>query len=87
MGHQFELGASARDRVSGWAGVITGRYEYLNGCERYEISGTDKDGKPEGFVFDAQQVEVTAAPAAELVRQPELVRRTGGPRDARPVAR
>jgi hypothetical protein len=85
--HTFELGAKARDRVSAWTGTITARYEYLNGCERYEISGTDKDGKPEAFVFDAQQVEVLEPPTPELTRQPAPVVATGGARDSRPVAR
>ena len=86
MNHTFELGAVAKDRVSGWEGTITARYEYVNGCERYEISGSDKDGKPESFVFDAQQLEVRSPPAAGLTRQPAPVR-TGGPRTSAPVAR
>lgn len=90
--HTVELGSKVRDRVSGWEGTATARYEYLNGCERYEVSAHDKDGKPEGFVFDVQQLEVLAPPAAELVRRPEAVpatpqRRTGGPRSSAPVAR
>lgn len=85
--HTIELGAQARDLVSGWEGTVTARYEYMNGCERYEVSGHDKDGKPESFVFDAQQVEVVGPPLRELVRQPEPVGRTGGPRGTSPVAR
>lgn len=85
--HSIELGSTARDRVSNWEGTVTARYEYMNGCERHEVSGADKDGKPEAFVFDAQQIEVLAAPHAALVRQPQPVVRTGGPRDSSPVAR
>jgi hypothetical protein len=85
--HTIELGAKVRDTVSGWVGIITARYEYLNGCERYEVSGADKDGKPESFVFDAQQIEVLSAPELNLQRQPQVQLRTGGPRDNRPVAR
>jgi hypothetical protein len=33
-----------------------GRFDYANGCTRVEIAGTDKDAKPESFVFDIQQV-------------------------------
>ncbi len=91
MNHTIELGAKVRDRVSGWVGIATARYEYLNGCERYELSGTDKDGKPEAFVFDVQQLQVVEPPAPELVRQPEPAaepaRRTGGARSSTPVAR
>lgn len=86
-GHTIELGASVKDRVSGFAGIITARYEYLNGCERYEVSSADKDGKPESFVFDSQQIEVVAPPAEGLVRQPTPLKRTGGPRGTDPVPR
>lgn len=97
--HGIELGAKARDRVSGWEGTITSRYEYLNGCERYEISGSDKDGKPEGFVFDFQQIEVLEAPNPALLGMPAPLpnkappaptprfRRAGGPRGSAPVPR
>lgn len=85
--HTIELGSTVRDVVSGWEGTVTARYEYLNGCERYEISGHDKDGKPEGFVFDVQQCEVVAPPIEKFNRQPAPLARTGGPRGAAPVAR
>lgn len=80
---KFELGAKARDVVSGWEGIITAEYRYMNGCLRYEISGADKEGKPEGFVFDSQQIESLAPPM--LATAPPVP--TGGPRDNRPVAR
>ena len=77
------LGEKYRDVVSGWEGVLTARYDYMNGCTRVEISGADKDGKPESFVFDVQQVErVDAPPLAVAAPRP-----TGGPRDNKPVPR
>lgn len=76
------LGSKCRDTVSGWQGVATGRYEYMNGCVRYEISAHDKDGKPESFVFDEQQIEPVPAEPLVTDRRP-----SGGPRDNRPVAR
>lgn len=79
---EITLGNKYRDKVSGWEGIATARYEYMNGCVRIEISGADKDGKPEGFVFDVHQVEeVVAAPVVVEQRQ------TGGPTSNRPVAR
>lgn len=80
---RIELGKQYRDTVSGWEGVATARYEYMNGCVRYELGGRDKDGKPESFVFDEQQIEAVEAPPVD--RRPS--RPTGGPRDATPVAR
>jgi hypothetical protein len=76
------LGTKVRDTVSGWEGTATARYEYMNGCVRYEISAHDKDGKPESFVFDEQQIE--ALPVEPLKTKK---RRTGGDRSNRPVAR
>lgn len=77
------LGEKYRDVVSGWEGVLTARYDYMNGCTRVEISGADKDGKPESFVFDVQQVEHVAAEPLTLAEP----RKTGGPRDNKPVPR
>jgi len=77
------LGERYRDVVSGWEGVATARYEYMNGCVRIEISGADKDGKPEGFVFDIQQIEAVEAPAVPATP----VATVGGPRSHRPVSR
>lgn len=78
------LGQQYRDSVSGWTGTATARYEYLNGCVRFEISDRDKDGKPESFVFDEQQLEPVEEGPVSAFPAP---RPTGGPRDNRPVAR
>ena len=75
-------GDRVRDEVSGWEGVATAKYLYQNGCVRYEVNGADKDGKPDGFVFDEQQLVVI-----EARRQPAPLASTGGPRGNRPVAR
>lgn len=80
----LKLGVKARDVVSGWEGTITSRHEYLNGCVRYEIAGTDKDGKPEDFVFDEQQIEVLGDDGPLVNLQ---VTAAGGPRSNRPVPR
>lgn len=93
------LGHYYRDAVSGWVGVATSRYEYLNGCVRVCLDAM-KDGKPEGQVFDWQQLQrldrppvVLAAqvPAVgaslESVPEPQERRRTGGPQTHTPVAR
>jgi hypothetical protein len=81
------LGDKVRDVVSGWEGIATGRYEYLNGCIRWQVDGTDKDGKPDGYVFDDQQVEVVERRVVMPAPGPHIAGRTGGPRDNRPVAR
>lgn len=78
---EIVLGEKYRDTVSGWEGIATARYEYMNGCIRIEISGADKDGKPEGFVFDVHQVERVEG------RVPTTPAPTGGARSNRPVER
>jgi hypothetical protein len=85
-------GRHCKDEVSGFEGVCTARYDYINGCIRVEMSGKDKDGKPEGFIFDQQQVLWadkwldSFAPAEpekyEVKKQP-----VGGPPIKRPIAR
>jgi hypothetical protein len=43
---QIQLGAKAKNVVSGFEGVLTGRAEYLTGCVQWLVSpGVDKDGK------------------------------------------
>lgn len=76
--------------MSGFEGVVTARYDYINQCVRLEVSGTDKDGKPEAFVFDEQQLLWAAEwiEGYEPVRAAAApIRRTGGSQDRRPVPR
>ena len=76
-----ELGKQYRDKVSGWTGIATAEYKYMNGCLRYELGGSDKDGKPETFVFDEQQLELVSNGLIEQITP----KSTGGPRDSQPV--
>lgn len=77
------LNARYRDDVSGWEGYCTAIYLYANGCVRACISATDKDGKPEEFIFDEQQLTALDAP----VKAVKQTRKAGGPRGNRPVPR
>lgn len=90
--HTLELGSKVRDVVTGYEGITTARYEYLNGCERYEVMATDKDGKPDGHVFDVQQLELLEPPITMPRTEPVVapappLRRTGGSRSSKPVER
>lgn len=40
----IELGKSAKDIVTGFEGVVTGRVEYLTGCNQYLVASKCKDG-------------------------------------------
>lgn len=54
------FGKEARDKVTGFTGIITGKTEWMYGCNQYCLMPTvDKDGKfREGQWFDEGRVEV-----------------------------
>lgn len=58
------LGSTVRDAVTGFQGVATGRFEYLNGCIRYMVECPPKDegGKPEELIFDEERLEQVEPP-------------------------
>lgn len=62
------LGCKAKDRISGFTGVVVAITEWLNGCQRVTIQPEElKDGKPiENHTFDAEQIEVVVE-----IKQPE----------------
>ncbi len=76
------LGNRYRDKVSGWEGIATARYEYMNGCVRYCLDAKDKDGAPTGHVFDVQQIEEVVGAVVAPDPKPR-----GGPRTSTPPAR
>lgn len=77
---KHEMGAQVQDTVTGVAGTITGRFEYLNGCKRYmleTIMGSDL----KELVFDEDRLKVLTAPG-DIVTSP-----TGGPQGSTPPPR
>ena len=74
----IELGATAKDIVTGFEGVVTGRAQYLTGCDQYVITPKVSGGDfKEGRWFDENRLSVTKKPAITL---PKLSSgRTGGP--------
>lgn len=69
------LGCIARDKISGFSGVVVAITDWLNGCRRVTIQPRElKDGKPiDGYTFDAEQVEVLEVAA------PAVAKPSGGP--------
>lgn len=59
-----QLGKKYKDRISEFVGTATGVHNFLNGCQRVTLSGA-KDGKPEDFTFDVQQLEDEFGKAAD----------------------
>ena len=57
---KIELGDIARDRLTGFEGVVVASTEWLYGCRRLTIQPqTLKDGKPlDTATFDEPQVEL-----------------------------
>jgi hypothetical protein len=57
---EHTLGKRAKDKITGFSGILTARCEYLTGCNRYCIQPTDlQDGKPiDGLYFDEAQIEI-----------------------------
>jgi hypothetical protein len=77
------LGARAKDVISGFTGIVTGRSTYLNGCVSVCISleGLSKDGEPKHEWFDEQRIEVIVQSA---FTPRESLATAGGPRDNPP---
>lgn len=60
--HSFkhELGKTAKDKITGFTGLLTARCEFLTGCNRYCIQPVDlMNGRPiDGIYFDEAQIEI-----------------------------
>lgn len=56
------LGTTARDRITGFTGVVMGVCDYLSGCSQALLVPPMQDGKlPESQWFDVQRLEDTGA--------------------------
>lgn len=76
----IELGSRAQDKITGFEGIVTARFEWLTGCVRYEIQPIKLglDGKVNASeTFDEARIEVLAKPTAKM----RSVRALGGPQD------
>lgn len=54
------LGKKAKDKITGFTGIIIGKITYLFGCDQYGIAPTiGKDGKPgETNWFDEGRIQI-----------------------------
>ncbi|HLP66755.1 MAG TPA: hypothetical protein VK181_04475 [Rhizobium sp.] len=50
------LGATATDRITNFTGIVTGRANYLTGCDQYLVSPRTPDKDPKWF--DEQRLVV-----------------------------
>ena len=55
----IKLGQKAKDIITGFEGIITGRAQYIYGCDQYCLVPPVIDGKPgEGQWFDEGRLEI-----------------------------
>ncbi len=56
---ELQLGVKARDTITGFVGIITGKAEYLTGCVQYVLSPpVDENGKIQGCEwFDDKRLQ------------------------------
>lgn len=55
----IELGASAKDKITGFSGVVTGFCQYITGCNQALLCPKGKGGKfEEPRWFDEQRLDV-----------------------------
>jgi len=56
----IELGQEAKDKVTGFKGIVTARKQYITGCDQYTISPPvdDKGDLQKIYDFDEDQIEI-----------------------------
>ncbi len=73
----IELGQRARDKITGLEGILTGRAQYLYGCDQYCIVPSAKDGKVnESHWFDEGRIAIIGR---GVLPEEVQVKKPGGP--------
>lgn len=75
------LGQQARDKVSGFAGILSARHSYLTGGDQYSLTPqvSEEGGFREIYRFDQERIEVTGRGILPAEVRPAADTRTGGP--------
>lgn len=87
---QIELGCKAKDTITGFTGVVTGKTTWLTGCVQWVLSPEklSKDGGVrEALWFDEGRLEVIAAAPKKLVDMARAAVATPGGPQTYPKAR
>ena len=75
----IKLGQKAKDKVTGFEGIIVGKAEYLFGCNQFGLAPEAKDGKVnDTHWFDEGRIEVLGRgvlPAEVATKKPGGVNR------------
>lgn len=87
---KFNIGDQVHDVVTGSVGIITGRHQWITGCNTYSINLPAEEGKESvRTVSDENVLEIVKRDAIELPSMKEAAKaadkpkpkpRTGGPR-------
>lgn len=82
----IQLGDKAKDKVSGYSGVVTGITEWMNGCRRFLLSPqAHKKGETpkEGYWVDEQQAQLVKRGVVRTAfAKSKEKKRPGGPTPA-----
>ena len=72
MAHNFKLGQTLADRVSGFKGIADVRTDFLNGNVQFSLKGQvhGKDQKAPHQAFDAFQLELVSEGGVEAIPAP-----------------
>jgi len=72
----YPLGAKARDKITGFTGIIDAEARWINGCNKYSLQPpVDKEGKvPVSYWFDELNIEILELPK---IKDKKVA--TGGP--------
>jgi hypothetical protein len=86
---KIKLGDKVKDRITGYTGIVTCRYEWLFGCVRINVQSQElHEGKPvEAYAFDEDQLELVSSNV--VMKSDEKAQQKvppGGPRD-NPICR
>ena len=77
----YALGQKAKDKITGFEGILIGRAEYLTGCDQYGLVAPMRDGKlcPTEW-FDEGRIVITGE---GITKEEVQATNDGGPnRDA-----
>lgn len=81
MSSAIELGDLVRDKVTGFAGVVTGYYSFLSGCDQCRVQPrelSDKGNIQMTEQFDVLQLELVEKAVVVIDARPKS-KRSGGP--------
>ena len=63
----IELGQEGRDKITGFKGLLTARYQYITGCDQYILTPKIVKGKCEASeVFDEGRIEIIGKGVAPM---------------------